>query len=217
MTVWDGFRVSEARPWEIAAAAVEFPVVVVKEGVDEPPRLSQWGGDPKRPTTSVTLEHGWGGMSVTTYPEPLWGEGEAWEGLEDLVEGSYGWGWEAKYGPPLNFEGLEAVQTTRTPTKNGYLEFTSYEPLSEEEDAECRSRRRQAASEAEHRVIELPLEDSLVQAQVVGGSDLWVAGFETLVRDAPLVALLSGAEIPPESLKLKLVDDLLTYLVRDYP
>lgn len=208
---------SQSRPWEIAAAALEFPVVAVREGIDVLPRLSQWSGDPERSPTSVTLEYGHGGMQVTTYSEPLWGEGEVWRDLEDFVASSYGWDWEAKYGPPLNFEGLEVLETTRTPTENGYLEFKSYGPISEEEEAESRSRRRQAALEAEHRVIELRLEDSLVQTQVVGGNDLWAAGFETFVSDASLIGLLSGADIPPESLKLKLVDDLLTWLVRDSP
>jgi hypothetical protein len=160
----------------------------------------------------VTLEYGCGGMQVTTYPERLWGTGEVWGNLADFVESSYGFAWEARDAPPLNFEGREVLETTRTPTENGFLEFTSYAPLPEEEQAERRSRRERAASEAEHRVIELPLEDSLVQVQVVGGNDLWEAGFEALVGGAPLVVLLSGADIPPESLKLKLVDDLLTYL-----
>jgi hypothetical protein len=99
-----------------------------------------------------------------------------------------------------------------TPTKDGYLEFTSYGPLPAAEEEERRSRREQAASEAERRVIELPLGESFVQTQVVGGNDLWAAGFETSVNNAPLVALLGGSDVPPETLQLKLVDDLLTYL-----
>lgn len=107
------------------------------------------------------------------------------------------------------------METTRIPTKEGYLEFKSYEatPVDEEEIR----RREQAASEAEHRVLELPLGSSLVQAEVVGGSDIWSAGFETVVSNAPLVALLNGEDISPESLKLELVDDLLAFLRPDSP
>lgn len=196
--------------WEFAASAVEFPVVAVAEGVDDRPRLSSWGGDPKCPPTCVTLEYGLCGMQVTTYPVPMWGEGEAWKDLVDFVKHDYGSGWWARNGPPLDFEGLEVVETTKIPTEKGYLEFKCYEATSVDEE-EIR-RREQAASEAEYRMLELALGDSLVEAEVIGGSELWSAGFEIVVSDAPLVALLSGSDIPPESLKLELVDDLLAFL-----
>ncbi len=201
---------SGVKAWEIAASAVKFPVVAVVGGVEDPPRLSQWGGDPALPPTSVTLEYGLGGLQVTTYPAPLWGDKEFWKDLLGFVERGYGSRWEARNGPPPDFEGLEIVETRRTPTENGYIELNVYEGVPVEEDEI--SRREQAASEAEHRMIELALGDLLVQAQVVGGNDLWEAGFETLVDGAPLVGLLGGTDIPPEFLKLELVEDLLTFL-----
>ncbi len=202
----------QLRGWEIAARDVEFPVVAVREGVDELPRLSQWGGDPAYPPSSVTLEYGLGGLQVTTYPAPMWGEKELWKDLLGFVEHGYGSRWWTRNGPPLDFEGLEVAETTRTPTENGYIELNIYEGVPVDEDEI--SRRKQAASEAEHRMIELALGDLLVQAQVVGGNDLWEAGFETLVDGAPLVALLGGTDIPPESLKVELVEDLWAFLRR---
>jgi len=77
---------------------------------------------------------------------------------------------------------------------------------------EGRARRQRAASEAEHRLVALPLDGSPVQATVVGDSEDWSAGFETIWKGGPLVILLSGRATAIESLKLELVDDLLSHL-----
>jgi hypothetical protein len=65
---------------------------------------------------------------------------------------------------------------------------------------------------AEHRVFELPLSGSLMQATVVGASDIWSAGFETTWKGGPLAILLSGRSIAVDSLGLELIDDLLGHL-----
>lgn len=135
-----------------------------------------------------------------------------WKDLSAFVESSFGFAWEARETAPLDFEGLEVQETTWTRTENGYLEFRSYESRPEKEIDERRARRELAAAEAEHRVIALPLAGSLVQATVVGDTDMWSAGFEAARKDGPLVVLLSGRAIAVDSLKLELVDDLAAHL-----
>jgi hypothetical protein len=197
--------------WESAAAGVEFPVAVVAAGVAKSPRLTQWGGDTDAPN-SVTLSHGKDDLQISTYPEIMWGDEEIWEDLAAFVENSFGSAWDARESGPLDFEGLEVEETTWTRTENGYLEFRLYESPPEETIKEEEARRKRAASEAEHRVVALPLGDSLVQATVVGEAGIWSAGFETTWDDGPLVVLLSGGGAAVDSLKLDLVDDLLAHL-----
>jgi len=205
---------STRQGWEVAAGAVGFPVAAVASGVTDPPRLTQWGGEADDAPGSVTLSHEKDDVQVTTYPEIMWGDELAgtWKDLSDFVESSFGFAWEARESAPLDFEGLEVMETTWTRTETGYLEFRVYEPRPEEEINEIRATRERAASEARHRVVGLRLAGSLVQAAVVGDTDMWSAGFETVWERGPLVVLLSGGAIAVESLQLELVDDLLAYL-----
>jgi hypothetical protein len=209
---------SAQQGWEIAAGGVGFPVAAVANGVTDAPRLTQWGGETDAPN-SVTLSHEKDDVQVTTYPEIMWGGelAEIWKDLSAFVESSFGFAWEARESTPLDFEDLEVLETTWTRTENGYLESWVYESPSEEEANERRARRERAASEADHRVVELPLAGSLVQATVVGGTDIWSAGFETAWKGGPLVVLLSGRAIAVDSLKLELVDDLLAHLRSTQP
>ncbi|MDX6622397.1 MAG: hypothetical protein QOE75_329 [Solirubrobacterales bacterium] len=204
---------SAQQGWEIAAGGVGFPVAVVADGVTDPPRLTQWGGEADAPC-SVTLSHEKDDVQVTTYPEIMWGAelAEIWKDLSAFVESSFGFAWEARESAPLDSEGIEVLETTWTRTENGYLEFRAYEARPEKEIDERRARRERAASEAKHRVVALPLAGSLVQATVVGDTDMWSAGFEASREDGPLVVLLSGRAIAVDSLKLELVDDLMAHL-----
>jgi hypothetical protein len=199
--------------WAAAAAGVEFPVAVVVDGVADPPRLTQWSGETEAPN-SVTLRYQKDDVQITTYPEIMWGGDliEIWKDLKAFVESSFGSAWEARESGPLDFEGLEVEETTWTRTEKGYTELKVYESPPEKEMAEMRSRRKQAAAEAKHRVIDLSLGGSFVETIVVGEADMWSAGFETTWDDGPLVVLLTGGAVAVDSLKLELVDDLLAYL-----
>lgn len=173
----------DQKDWELVARNIGFPVAVVASGVSDPPRISQSGGDLRSPK-SVTLSYDRTGVQVTTYCEVMWGGEltEIWSDLSAFVESSYGYLWEAWGSAP----------------KDG--------------NNEDPSRRQRAASMAGHRVVELPLSGSLVQATVVGASDIWSAGFETAWQGGPLAVLLSGRSIAVDSLGLELIDDLLGHL-----
>jgi hypothetical protein len=169
--------------WELVARNIGFPVAVVANGVTDLPRISQSGGD-LRSLKSVTVSYDRDGVQVTTYREVMWGGelAEVWRDLLAFVESSYGYSWEAWGSKP------------------------------QDEDHATQARRQRAATMAEHRVVELPLSGSPVQATVVGASDIWSAGFETAWKGRPLVVLLSGRSIAVDSLGLELVDDLLGHL-----
>lgn len=98
---------STQQGWEVAAGGVGFPVAAVANGVTDPPRLTQWGGEGDAPS-SVTLRYEKDEVQVTTYPEIMWG-GELVEIGKDLsafIESSFGFAWEARESAPLDFEGL---------------------------------------------------------------------------------------------------------------
>ncbi|HVO54686.1 MAG TPA: hypothetical protein VMT37_09750 [Solirubrobacterales bacterium] len=205
---------NEQRPSEVAAAGVRFPVAIVVAGAVGPARVQQWGGKTESPD-SLTIFYEAEEIQVTTCPIRLSEDEFAdliAEEVGDWVERSYAWSWWAQQQEALDFTGLDIVETTFVKTEKGYLETRMYESLPAEEEERQRLARKEAASNAEHRVVALALGSLTVDATVVGGSEMWSAGFETPPGEVPLSVLLSGGSVPVDTLKMELVADLVTYL-----
>jgi hypothetical protein len=198
------------QPWEVAAAAVAYPVVTVVDSLADRPHLSHWVGEPEAPT-SVTVRYERDGLQVTSYSQRLWGSDKIWDDLWGVVESTFGSWWSATE-LQLNFDELTVDETMKTPTESGHAVFTTYKPLSSKQEDEMRLKRERAASDADHREVEIEVNGSPVPAKLVSERRFWAAGFETSFNGAPVVGLLNAEGTPPESLRLRLVANLLTYL-----
>jgi len=201
----------ERRRWETVAAAAEFPVAAIAAGATGKPNLCGWSGDDEAPM-SLTLEYEVCGLALTSYGAPMWGPDffTACPDLRTFVEESYGGRWWARNSEPLDFSGMEPVETTFTRTEKGYTEFRVYESPPEEDVIRDREIRMRAAAEAEHRIVEVPLGSSTVRATVVGDAEMWSAGFGATVEGGELVVLVTGGDrVGIDSLRLEVVDDLL--------
>jgi hypothetical protein len=198
---------SDRAPWEKAAADFASPAVVVVAGVVGSPRLSQWGGgSPDDPPTSLTLSYDESDVSVTTYWDAEWWDGDmpVWNDIWEFVESGAGW----RFASPLDIEGRKVIDETKTPAEDGhYLVIRTFEPDPPEVHEKERARVRQMVSETVHREVDIPLDDLPVRAVVVGGPDAWDAAVERYVNDRHLVASLHGTDTPIEPLKLAVIDD----------
>lgn len=196
--------------WERAAAGVRFPVVVLAEGVVSFPRLTQWGGADSAPS-SVTLSYENENVQLTTYQDQMWGDLSPWTDLTAFVEDSFGFVWESEnlVEPPNSTD--VRVQGADIST-SADVSCRTFHPLPEEVGLEGKTKRNQAAMDADHRRIELPCGDSGEETLVVGEADKWAAGLQITVEKTPLCVLLMGGNVSIDSLKLGIVDDLLRHL-----
>lgn len=136
----------------------------------------------------MTLRYEKDGLQVTSYSQRLWGSDKIWDDLWGVVESTFGSWWSA----------------TEL--------FTTYKPLSSKQEDERRLKRERAAADADRREVEIEVNGSPVPAELVSERRFWAAGFETSFNGAPVVGLLNAEGTPPESLRLRLVANLLTYL-----
>lgn len=208
---------SKRRASEIAAAGFASPAAIVGAGGAGPAQVEQWSGKTEAPD-SLTVFYEAGDIRVTTY-SLRWSEDTSAMLLEDgeevvnwWVETSYGSAWWSRQPEALDFSGLEIIETTFVKTEQGYLETSMHESLPKDEEERRRLARKGVARNAQHRVVSLPLGDSFVDAMVVGGGDMWAAGFEMPPDSIPLSVLVSGGSVSVDALRLELVDDLLAHL-----
>lgn len=201
------------RSSEVAAAGIRFPVVVLTPQKGDDPRVRSRSGETSSPD-SLTVEYPNRGVTITSYPEPLWGD-EPHHGFPDLastVEHGYGNVWNSREGEPPNFQGLEAEETTFTKTEKGYIECSSLDRL----PGRWKASRDRAVSEAHHRVVVLDVGGSQVESVVVGRADLWAAGFGAEWEGKSLAALLDGGSVPVESLSFEFTVDLFSRIGSAY-
>jgi hypothetical protein len=132
--------------------------------------------------------------------------------VDGWVRRSYASARFARQPEAFDLDHLREVETILVSTPKGYVETSSLGPAAQDGEEKRRLAREEAARDAEHRVVSLPLGDSSLDATVIGGAEMWSAGFEMPPDPIPLSVLLSGGSVPVDALRLELVDDLLMRL-----
>jgi hypothetical protein len=195
----------------VVASAVGFPVLAVARGVSGRPSIGGWAGADDAPT-QVTLRYGGAldrqQLEITTYP------GEPWEDFEELVGASFESLWQANRERDRwlaqRGSATEAGDCERDVAERELKVAVATAPAAE---VQARSReRRRARQKAPRGGSEIRLETRAAAAHVIGGRDLWAAGFRTEANGVPLTALLTGRELDLELIVLKVITDLRAHL-----